>query len=415
LTCAGRAVKLAAPISDDNDSLQQSSQIWYGARALADWIRAGGRPQRIVRAHALRLRWHAHWFEQNWQAQTRRLELLPPAHSPVFILGLWRSGTTVLHELLAGCTGWSTPRTWQCFHPPTCFLTGAPRKAAEVERPMDAGRIHTHGPQEDEFALLLLGEPSVYRGFIDPRRLADCAALLRAWDSGDPGSAANALPRWQQFLRGIAAQGDQPLPAAPLTGAHGPDPEPSGRPTAGGQASAEPRPPGAGLLLKSPNHCFRLPLLRAQFPDARFVWIGRHSGEVLSSNLRMWRAMTQLHGLWDCPSGAIEAFLLEALRACGRVLERTLDELPPERLCWLDFEQLRTEPERALRRTLEFLGAHPLQQAHSLQHVLSRVPIHPGNRATLPEDADVQRLEALMASARQRFGDPVKTRRTLAG
>ncbi len=40
-----------------------------------------------------------------------------------------------------------------------------------------AGGSQPHGPQEDEFALLLLGEPSVYRGFIDPRRLRECAEL----------------------------------------------------------------------------------------------------------------------------------------------------------------------------------------------------------------------------------------------
>jgi hypothetical protein len=354
--------------------LQQSSQIWYGARALADWIRAGGRPQRPIRALALRLRWHARWFEQNWQAQERELQTLPPAQAPVFILGLWRSGTTVLHELLAECTGWSTPHTWQCFHPSTCFLTGPPSAQAEIERPMDAGRISTHSPQEDEFALLLLGEPSLYRGFIDPRRLAECAAMLRDRAADIP--AATSLPRWELFVRGVA------------------------------QRHAEQR-----LLLKSPNHSFRLPLLQAQFPEAKFIWIGRHSGEVLASNLRMWRAMIDLYGLWHCPTGAIEAFLREALRASARVLTRSLEQLPPERLCWVDFEQLRADPRATLQRTLDFLGATPAAtpaaagaSATPLERALARIPIHAGNRAALPDDEDVRQFEALMASARQRFG-----------
>ncbi len=367
-------------------------------------------------ALALRLRWHAHWFEQNWQAQARRLEALAPAHAPVFILGLWRSGTTVLHELLAECTGWNTPRTWQCFHPSTCFLSGAPRAAAEVERPMDAGRIHTHGPQEDEFALLLLGEPSLYRGFIDPRRLGECAAMLREPDKDAwrvDALRVDALPRWRLFVRGIAAQG------GPAGGPQGGTP---GEPPRAVPRGVHSTPAQTGLLLKSPNHCFRLPLLRAQFPDAKFIWIGRHSGEVLSSNLRMWSAMTQLHGLWEGPAGAIEAFLLDALRACGRTLARALDEMPPERLYWLDFEQLRADPQRTLQRTLEFLGAHRLASPSAgppgdapLRQALSRVPIYPGSRAALPDDEDVRRFEALMASARHRFGDAAAARRTLAG
>ncbi len=367
-----------AEASDGSDELQQSSQIWYGARALAGWIGAGGSPRRHIRAHALRLRWHAHWFEQNWQAQARRLETLAPPKAPVFILGLWRSGTTVLHELLAACTGWTTPRTWQCFRPSTCFLAGPPSEQAVVARPMDAGTISTHGPQEDEFALLLLGEPSAYRGFIDPRRLPECAALLSQSALSQsalsqpalsqPAESA-ALARWQLFVRGIAAQ------------------------------SADHH-----LLLKSPNHSFRLPLLSTLFPDAKFIWIGRQIGEVLASNLRMWRAMVELYALWDCPSGAIEGFLQEAVRVCAQALARSLEELQPEQLRWVDFEQLRLDPRGTLERTLEFLGADGTVGVQRLDQALAQIPIHAGRRETLTADEDAQRLEKLMAGARQRFG-----------
>src|SRR6185437_4468898 len=115
-------------------------------------------------------------------------------------------------------------QTWQCFTPSTCFLTNAPSQEAITERPMDRGQIATHGPQEDEFALLLLGEPSIYRGFIDPRRLRTCGREQWAETPPVPAPAASAtLPRWQAFVRGIAA----------------------------GSARR--------LLLKSPNHSFRLP------------------------------------------------------------------------------------------------------------------------------------------------------------
>jgi hypothetical protein len=343
-------------------TLQRSSPIWYGARALRHWIRAGGPPQRHVSGHALRLWWHAQWFESNWAAQETRLAALLPPQDPLFILGLWRSGTTVLHELLAQCTGWSTPHTWQCFHPSTCFLTGAPARQASIERPMDSGQIATHGPQEDEFALLLLGEPSVYRGFIDPRRLPECAALLERQVSG---STDEDLPRWRTFLCGIAAQ------------------------------AVDRR-----LLIKSPNHTFRLAQLARWYPRAQFVWIARHSGEVLASNRRMWQAMQQVHGLWGCPPEALETWLQQALRQCSRVLARALEELPRERLLWVDFEQLRSEPQRTLERVLEFAGA----ASAGVQQALASVPLHPGRRAALPAEDAVREFEALMAAARSRFG-----------
>ncbi|TLZ38162.1 MAG: hypothetical protein E6K24_01165, partial [Gammaproteobacteria bacterium] len=134
----------------------------FGARALADWVFARGSPQRRIPAHRWRATWHAWWFEHHWHTEESRLARLPLPADPLFITGLWRSGTTAMHELLHAASGWPTPLTWQCFNPSTCFLTGPPREDASVSRPMDRGRIAALGAQEDEFALLLLGEPSVY-------------------------------------------------------------------------------------------------------------------------------------------------------------------------------------------------------------------------------------------------------------
>jgi omega-hydroxy-beta-dihydromenaquinone-9 sulfotransferase len=338
----------------------------FGARALAEWIRRGGRPARAPPGYGLRLRWHALWFELNWRTQLKRLPRRGPPADPVFIVGFWRSGTTVLHELVNACGGWVAPQTWQCFHPSTCFLTGAPARAAAVKRPMDQGLIVTEGPQEDEFALLLLGESSIYRGLIDPRRLIECAEA--SWSNG-----GRDLARWQQFVRGVAAVGN-------------------GR-----------------LLLKSPGHTFRIPTLRQLFPQARFIWIGRHPGEVLASNLRMWSAMMNLYALWECPDEIVRRFLREAVKTCCGVLEQCVAEMTREQLLWVDFEALQTDPERVLRQILQFAGDRPGHGERTLtadiETALSSIPIHRGERAAMPEDEFVLQLDRLMHAARRRFGE----------
>ncbi len=341
-------------------------QPLFGARALADWVRQGGPPRRAPPGYGLRLSWHAHWFELNWRTQLERIPRgeLPP--DPAFIVGLWRSGTTVLHELVNACGGWVTPLTWQCFNPSTCFLARAPTRTATVKRPMDAGVIAGRSPQEDEFAVLLLGERSIYRGLIDPRRLLECGST--SWSGNDI-----QLDRWKDFTRGIAARG-------------------AGR-----------------LLLKSPGHTFRIPALRELFPRARFIWIGRHPGEVLASNIRMWNAMMSLYALWDCPDGMLERFLREAVRACARMLARCIEEMTREQLLWVDFEALQTDPERILRQILRFTGGPPGHDGNSvaagIEAALSSVPIHRGERAAMPEDESVLQLDRLMREARRRFGE----------
>jgi hypothetical protein len=289
---------------------------------------------------------------------------------PVFIVGLWRSGTTVFHELLTAVTGWATPQTWQCFNPSTCFLSPPPAIDRTIDRPMDQGRISSLGPQEDEFAVLLLGEPSLYRAFIDPRRLGECAEELWAPQGG--AAHADALARWRMFLRGLNA---------PAT--HTP------------------------LLLKSPSHTFRLPLLREFFPRAKFLWVGRNPGEMLASNVRMWQAMVGSHGLWACPDAVLNDFLREMLRACAGVLTRCLDEMPREQLLWVDFEELRERPAEVLQCALRFLGldgrGDPYAGAGRIEQALARIPIHAGSGADFPAQEGADKLAKLMAAARQRF------------
>jgi hypothetical protein len=355
-------------------------QLLYGGRALADWILAGGRPERAPFAYAGRLRWHALWFELNWRTAATRLQSLPLPHDPVFIVGPWRSGTTALHELLAAVTEWPTPQTWQCFSPSTCFLVKTAPRASTVARPMDAGIISSHSPQEDEFATLLLGEDSVYRGFIDPRRLPECGARLWNADAnaGADADAGACSARWLNFIRGVAAGG-------------------------------EPR----RLLIKSPNHTFRLLALRRCFPRAQFIWMGRRSQEVVTSNLKMWRAMIERYALWSCPNGVLEAFLHQALRACTVALARALEELTPAQLLWVDFDDFRSEPAYTLQAVLEFVQTDRgsvSERAARIQRALQDITVHAGSRELAPADPFGQELDAQMTNARQRFGISVAQR-----
>ena len=92
-------------------------------------------------------------------------------HDPVFVIGHWRSGTTLLHELLAKDKQFTFPDTYQCFFP-SVFLYPGPilRKLVGYmlpdTRPMDSMPMGIGRPQEDEFALCILGAPSPYRGIL---------------------------------------------------------------------------------------------------------------------------------------------------------------------------------------------------------------------------------------------------------
>jgi hypothetical protein len=280
--------------------------LLHPGRELQRWIADGGRPERFARWMRFRLRWSAYWFEKHAIISARQCAAttLPP--NPTFIVGLWRTGSTALHELLAATGLWTSPVTYQCFRPAEFLLVPQP-KVRSAPRPMDERQVGTLSPQEDEFAALLLGEPSLYRAFLDPRRLPQLSELLRQWHEPGPAGAPTLSDRWESFLKAVLQQRPGPL------------------------------------LLKSPNHTFRLPWLAARFPSAQFIWLTRARAEVLESNQRMWGAMFERYGLWRCPPGILAAFLEAAFTAHDEVLHWAENTLP-ERLHRVTYDELRHRP-----------------------------------------------------------------------
>ncbi len=271
-------------------------------RDALSWVRAGGNPSRGGWSRSLLLRWQSHWFDRSLALQ-RQLPLNPLSHDPVFILGLWRSGTTYLHNLLSSCPGVSYPATWQCMNPASFRLQSPHSSRISVKRPMDGLAIDSMSPQEDEFALLALGVPSVYRGFFDPRRLMELTPWLdpNAWGGERP---AGWIDSWRQFLAGVS----------------------DGR--------------CERLVLKSPNHSFRIKALAETFPHASYVWLVRDPGETFHSNRKMWCSMFDRYAFWPTNDSILDEFLGRAFAYAAESLQHATTLLPRERLGVVRFDQL---------------------------------------------------------------------------
>src|SRR5262249_5741242 len=89
---------------------------------------------------------------------------------PLFVLGHWRSGTTLLHQLLAQDTRqFAYPTTFQVIFP-HAFLTAEERltrwlaRLTPRQRAIDDVAMGLDTPQEDEHALALLTLHSPYLG-----------------------------------------------------------------------------------------------------------------------------------------------------------------------------------------------------------------------------------------------------------
>jgi hypothetical protein len=182
----------------------------------------------------------------------------------VVVLGYWRSGTTLLHELLCLDKRYTYPTTHACMNPHHFLLTEAAalaRGGASMQRPMDEMEVRSSSPQEDEFALLSLGARSPYEALLVP------AVLPQALKLTDPRDLSpEDQERWRQlfieFLTGVSARG-------------------AGRP----------------MILKSPTHGARVSTIRELLPDARYVLIVRDPMTNFESVVRMWNKMFESYAI----------------------------------------------------------------------------------------------------------------------
>jgi hypothetical protein len=202
---------------------------------------------------------------------------LPPgdgiASAPIFILGHWGSGTTLLHEILALHPELTAPTCFECWAPHASALFSectAERWLPMVVprwRPMDAVELSFSSPQEDEFAMMNLGHRSPYLRFQFPRSLARAplAGLLDLGPSEGP---------WIRDLRRFV----ETVSARRAVG------HPSHRTREQFQRTGRlPR-----VVLKSPAHTARPELLLRAFPDASFVFVHRDPESILSSTIATW-------------------------------------------------------------------------------------------------------------------------------
>ncbi len=307
----------------------------FDAELLA-WLKAGEGWASLGLGQRAQLRWRSAWATLNRKLSEARVAEAPPLAPPLFIVGPWRSGTTVMHELLTAATGWPTPLTWQCMNATAFQLLPAPPHKSGVARPMDGLEISALSPQEDEFALLTLGVDSAYRGFLMPERLAELRHTLdpRYWSEHE----AEWLPRFERFMAGVLASS--------------------------GQA-------GRRLILKSPNHSLRLPALLKRFPEVQVVWMVRDAATVFHSNRKMWQAMFTEHRLTPGAARDLDAFLGTALQGCAQVLRQLQAELPPQR--WIAVEQaaLAADPRATVAKVMGQLGLSSAPQA-ALEAALAR-------------------------------------------
>jgi omega-hydroxy-beta-dihydromenaquinone-9 sulfotransferase len=356
----------SAPAKATNPPPWWQLMIWAGSDFFA-WIR-------LLSRNRFRIHWSvlhvviyvtivslAHTLLRGVQRLVygRRIARTRIAEPPIFIIGHWRTGTTLLHEFLALDERHVGPSTYECMEPNHFLLTEGffrrwlPFFSLSV-RPMDNMPAGFDRPQEDEFALCNLGQPSPYLTVAFPNHPPQCEEYLDL-----EGVPPRALASWKRTFLGFLQE---------LTFKH-----------------------HKRLVLKSPTHSCRIKTLLEMFPDARFVHIVRDPYVVFPSTVNLWKSLYLTFGLQRPTFQGLEEHVLKTFVRVYDKIEEGKRRLDFDRFYELRYEELVRDPVGEMSKLYDHLNLGGFEQV--LPRLEARVAAAADYRTNRYHLSDEQRAE----------------------
>lgn len=250
---------------------------------------------------------------EQWRVRQLRRQTVASS-PPLFIIGHWRSGTTLLYELLcqssqfAYVSPFAVGLPWD-FLTITGLFGDILARSLPEDRFIDAMQVTPDSPQEDEIGLASMQPISFYHGLYFPTRLQE------NFDAGIffDGCSPKAIETWQrvvqQFFEKVQFQR-----------------------------------PGKPLLIKNPVYTARVAMLRRLFPDAKFIHIYRNPYVVFQSTRNFyWKLFKEL-ALQPFENAPVDELILTRY---PRMMQAVLDDtrsLPPHQFVELRFEEVERDP-----------------------------------------------------------------------
>jgi hypothetical protein len=193
--------------------------------------------------------------------------------SPVFIIGFWRSGTTLLHNLLCQDPDAAYTTTFQTVFPnlvlsQSWWLKPLTNHFLPAQRPYDNVSMDMDFPQEEDFGLMNLQPSTIYKFFLFP---AEFDRIIEQ-ELFTGNLTPQRIAQWQEAYRSMIAK------AIFNTG-------------------------GTRYIGKNPCHLTRIGLLKEMFPEAKFIFIHRHPYKVIESLYHFIQSVFPGVQLQDVPPG----------------------------------------------------------------------------------------------------------------
>jgi hypothetical protein len=239
---------------------------------------------------------------------------------PLFIVGLPRSGTTLLHTLLAADPEHRTPLTWQVMSPSPPSSDSKQRRIRRAAKDLSA--LQWLAPSFRRVHALGAELPQECVGLMSPTFMSDQFDTMynvpsyRRWFLKQ-----NLLPAYEYHRRFLQ--------------------------------HLQYRKNARRWVLKAPVHMFALPTLLSVYPDARFVQAHRDPLKAITSVSSL---IAILRSVFSDGADLVQIGQ-DALQYWSETMTAFMEErerLAPARICDLHYHEIRRDPIHAVRRIYEY-------------------------------------------------------------
>lgn len=295
---------------------------------------------------------------------------------PIFILGHWRNGTTLLHELMAMDAQFAYPNHFEISRPHS-FLYREPiiekmEENTELEkRPMDNMQVNFRSPGEDESGLAVMSLRSPTISWIFPRRGEYYDRFLTFQEA-----LPEDLQSWKEalilFMKKLTYRYHRPL------------------------------------LMKSPAHTARIKILLDLFPEARFIHIHRNPFTVFQSTVKLYDTAVRGSNLQDAVPGSVNSGIIRRYKEMYDAFFEQKGLIPSGQIVEIAFDELERDKIGTLQKIYTHLDIPNLEAAlPNLERYLKRTEDYKKN--TFKPLAEPYRSEVIQTWQRnfEEWGYPI--------
>jgi hypothetical protein len=238
----------------------------------------------------------------------------PITKDPIFIIGHWRCGTTLLHNILTRDPQFGYFSTYQTLLP-AIFISGEKLfkpivvSSLPKKRPMDDADLSADLPQEDQYAMGALSPYSYYNGWCFPKNMEHYNQYI-CMEQASPRTIEDWKHTYLHLLKKMTMYYH-----------------------------------GKQLVLKNQDNTGKIPQLLEMFPDAKFIYLYRNPYDLFMSMMKFITRVIPLYCVQTPPSIAeVEDQMMTLYTHMTKKYLQDKPRIPPENLVEVRYEDFITDP-----------------------------------------------------------------------